>query len=169
MKPMRFFVLLGAVAVAGCLPDHPPAPEELAIERFEEGEKLFAAGKYPDAAIEFEYALKHRPRWKAAYTRLADCHEKSGREDDAIAVYERLLKIDSTDDDALRGLGRIYGRRNDAARALGVAEATLTSRLFRARNRVAKALGPQDCGAGKVLEEACVLVPDPTSDRKDVT
>ena len=57
----------------------------------------------------------------------------------------------------------------DAARSLGVAEATLTSRLFRARNRVAKALGPQDSGAGKIFEEACVLVPDPTSDRKDVT
>ena len=35
--------------------------------------------------------------------------------------------------------------------------------------RVAKALGPQDSGAGKIFEEACVLVPDPTSDRKDVT
>ena len=119
MKPSQVLALLGLLAAGGCMPDHPPAPEELAIDHFDDGEQLFAAGKYTDAAIEYEYALKHRPRWKAAYVRLGECHEKSGREDDAIAVYERLLKLDRIDDDALGGLGKIYARRNDAARALG--------------------------------------------------
>ena len=118
MNPLRVLALLGLAAAGGCLPDHPPAPEETAIERFDDGEKLFAEGKFTDAAIEFEYALKHRPRWKAAYLRLSLCREKTGRDDDAIAVYERLLQVDSTDEDALRALGRIYGRRDDAPHAL---------------------------------------------------
>lgn len=117
MTASRLFPLL--VLLAGCWPGAPdPAPEELAIDRFDEGEKLFAAGEYTDAAIEYEYAIKHRWRWKAPYARLAACHEKSGREDDAVSVYERLLKVDDADDDALRGLGRLHARRGDAARAL---------------------------------------------------
>jgi tetratricopeptide (TPR) repeat protein len=118
MKTARLWALLGLLAAGGCLPDHPPAPEELAIERFDEGEKLLAAGRVTDAAIEFEYALKHRPRWKAPYARLAFCHEKLGRENDAVVIYERLLKVDDADEDALRGLAGIYGRRDDAPHAL---------------------------------------------------
>ena len=119
MRAMRWGTLAGLIAASGCLPpEHPPAPEELAIERFDDGEKLLAAGNLTDAAIEFEYALKHRSRWKAPYARLAFCYEKLGRDNDAIVVYERLLQIDRTDEEALRGLAGIYGRRNDAARAL---------------------------------------------------
>jgi len=118
MRPLGVLAFLGLAAAGGCLPDHTPAPEEQAIERFDDGEKLFAEGKYTDAAIEFEYALKHRSRWKAPYVRLAVCREKTGREDDAIAVYQRLLQVDGVDEDALRGLARIYGRRDDAPHAL---------------------------------------------------
>jgi len=118
MKPLGFLALVVLAAAGGCLPNHPPAPEEQAIERFDDGEKLFAEGKFIDAAIEFEYALQHRPRWKAPYLRLGLCREKTGRDDDAIAVYLRLLRAVGTDEDALRGLGRIYGRRDDAPHAL---------------------------------------------------
>jgi len=106
------------LAAGGCVPEHPPAPEEVAIDRYGEGEKLFAAGKYTDAAIEFEYDVKARPRWKAPYLLLASCHEHLHHEGDAIAVLERLLKVDSTDDDALKGLGRLYAGQGDAAHAL---------------------------------------------------
>ncbi|HLY08596.1 MAG TPA: tetratricopeptide repeat protein [Planctomycetota bacterium] len=119
MKTALLVMVVGLLAGAGCLADHPPAPEELALDRFDDGEKLFAAGQYTDAAIEFEYAVNSRPRWKAPYLRLAACHEKSRREDDAIAVLERLLHVDGTDDDALRALGRIYAGRGDPAAALG--------------------------------------------------
>jgi tetratricopeptide (TPR) repeat protein len=114
------FLVLGLLAVAGCMPDNPPAPEEVAIDRFDLGQKLFAQGKYPDAAIEFEYDLKTRPRWKAPYYLLASCHEKLHHEDDAVLVLQRLLRIDSTDDEALKELGRIYSSRKDPARALEV-------------------------------------------------
>ncbi|HLY74396.1 MAG TPA: tetratricopeptide repeat protein [Planctomycetota bacterium] len=118
MKSPPLWSLLALLAAGGCLPNRPPAPEELAIDRFEEGERLLADGRVTDAAIEFEYALQHRPRWKAPYARLALCHEKLGRDNDAVVVYERLLQVDGTDVDALRGLGAIYARLNEAARAL---------------------------------------------------
>ncbi|MBV8880338.1 MAG: tetratricopeptide repeat protein [Planctomycetaceae bacterium] len=119
MSSARAAALLGLLAIGGCWPAAiDPPPEEVAIDRFAKGEKLFAAGHYTDAAIEYEYAIKHRWRWKEPYVRLAACHEKSGREDDAIAVYQRLQKIDGDDPAALRGLGQIHARRGDAARAL---------------------------------------------------
>ena len=119
MKTTFLLLLPGVLASAGCMPDHPPAPEEVAIDRFDAGKKLFEAGKYTDAATEFEYDLHYRPRWKEPYVLLASCHEKLRHDDDAIAVLERLLHIDGSDDDALRGLGRIYAGRGDAVHALG--------------------------------------------------
>jgi Tfp pilus assembly protein PilF len=115
---MKSFRLLGLLALAGCWPNPDPAPEETALERYEVAEKHFAEGNYADAGIEYEYAIQHRWRWKAAYVRLASCHEKLGNEDGAVSVYQRLLKVDDTDEDALRALGRIHAKRSDAARAL---------------------------------------------------
>jgi RNA polymerase sigma-70 factor, ECF subfamily len=84
-------------------------------------------------------------------------------------VYKAIAELPPNFRDAIVAVDVAGLKYRDAARSLGVAEATLTSRLFRARNRVAKALGPREAGAGKVFEDACVLVADPTSDRKDVT
>ena len=118
MKALRLPVFLVLLSTAGCWPNPVPAPEEIALERYEVAEKFFAEGKYSDAAIEYEYAIQHRCRWKAAYLRLAACHERSGREDGAVSVYERLLKVEASDEDALRALCRIHAKRGDAARAL---------------------------------------------------
>jgi tetratricopeptide (TPR) repeat protein len=118
MKTVRALAAGFLLTAGGCLPDHPPVPEEVAVDRFEAGEKMYAEGKFAEAAVEFEYALKYRPRWKAAYVRLADCDEKTKHETDAIDVFERLLRIDRTDEDALRGLGRLYAGRGEPARAL---------------------------------------------------
>lgn len=118
MKALRLPAVLALLAAGGCWPNPDPAPEETALERYEVAEQYFAAGGYTEAAIEYEYAIKHRWRWKAAYVRLAACHEKSGREDEAVSVYERLLRVDGSDEDALRSLGRIHAKRGDAARAL---------------------------------------------------
>lgn len=116
---MRRARVLAVLLLAGCFrPDMPAAPEELALERFEIGEKLAAAGKPADAVAEFEYAIHHRWRWKAPYIELAKCHRKLGRDDSAIAVLESYLRVDPNDDDALRDLGPLCDRRGDPRRAL---------------------------------------------------
>ena len=118
MKTLWILALPALAAASGCVPDHPPAPEEVAIDRHDMGEKLFAEGHYQEAAVEFEYDVQTRPRWKAPYLQLAACHEKLHHDNDAIAVLERLLRIDSTDDEALKCLGRLYAVRGDSAHAL---------------------------------------------------
>jgi len=118
MTPTRSLALLLVLGAAGCFPDHPPAPEELALEHFAEGEAYFAKGRVAEAAIEYEFAATHRPRWKEAYVKLARCREIQGRDEDAISALERLLLQDRTDEEGLRTVATLYARRGDAERAL---------------------------------------------------
>src|SRR5689334_16617277 len=114
MSRGRALLIAGLLGAAGCRPDLPPAPEEVALDRYQEAERLMAAGRNDEAAFEFEFVIHHRWRWKAPYVQLARCHEAAGRDADAIVVFERLLRVDDTDEDALRGLGRLYVRRGDS-------------------------------------------------------
>jgi len=118
MKILRTLALPALLCAAGCLPDRPPAPEELALDRYADAEAKFSAGRLDEAAVDYEYAVTNRPRWKDAYLKLARCRELQNREDDAIAVYERLLREDKTDEDGLRATAALYARRGDSERAL---------------------------------------------------
>jgi RNA polymerase sigma-70 factor, ECF subfamily len=84
-------------------------------------------------------------------------------------VYEHISALPPNYRDALVAIDVAGLSYREAAQALGVREATVTSRLFRARKRVAEALEPADPGLGKDSDEACVLVADPTTQRKDST
>jgi RNA polymerase sigma-70 factor, ECF subfamily len=84
-------------------------------------------------------------------------------------VYEHIAALPPNYRDALVAIDVAGLSYREAAQALGVGEATLTSRLFRARKRVADAFAPADPSPGKVSHEACVLVADPTTQRKDST
>jgi RNA polymerase sigma-70 factor (ECF subfamily) len=84
-------------------------------------------------------------------------------------VYEHIAALPPNFRDALVAVDVAGLKYREAARSLGVGEATLTSRLFRARQRVAEALAPEATSAGKVCDDACVLVADPTPQRKDST
>lgn len=84
-------------------------------------------------------------------------------------VYEHIAALPPNFRDALVAVDVAGLKYREAARALGVGEATLTSRLFRARQRVVDALEPPDACQGKVSDEACVLVAEPTPQGKDST
>ena len=84
-------------------------------------------------------------------------------------VYDHIAALPPNFRDALVAVDVAGLKYQEAARALGVSEATLTSRVFRARQRVAQALEPGNARQGKVSAEACVLVADPTTQRKDST
>jgi len=76
---------------------------------------------------------------------------RSVQPDAALEVRELYARIAELPDDfrlalvAVDVLGLSYG---EAGRALGVREATITTRLFRARQRVAQAYDPQAASAG---------------------
>jgi tetratricopeptide (TPR) repeat protein len=101
---MRF---LPALLLAGCWPASHPAPEEVALDRYEVAEKHFAAGKYAEAAPEYEFVVRHRNRWKDPYLKLSRCHEALGRRDEAIRILERLLAFDRDDEQGLREIARL--------------------------------------------------------------
>jgi RNA polymerase sigma-70 factor (ECF subfamily) len=77
-------------------------------------------------------------------------------------VYEAIRALPPKFRDALVAVDVAGLKYHEAACALRIGEPTLTSRLFRARKRVAEALAPGQANAGKVSDEACVLVADPT-------
>jgi hypothetical protein len=102
---MKYAPLL--LVLAGCWPTSEPAPEEVALDRYEVAEKLFADCKYAEATPEYEFVVRHRNRWKDPYVKLARCHEELGRRDAAIGVLERLLAFDRDDEQGRRELARL--------------------------------------------------------------
>jgi DNA-binding SARP family transcriptional activator len=118
MRTARAAAVLGLLAAGGCWPSHPEAPEEGALEVYEDAEAHFAAGRYADAIPEYEFVIRARNRWKDPYVKLARCHEATGREDEAVQVLDRWLAYDRFDEDALCLLGRLCARRGATDRAL---------------------------------------------------
>lgn len=110
MKNARALAIL-ALLSGGCWPSSGPTPEEEALDVFELAEKEFAAGKYENAAVGYEFVIKARHRWKEPYLKLARCREATGRVDEAVRVLERLLQnVDRGDETGLRELARLKAR-----------------------------------------------------------
>ena len=117
---MRRAALAFLVLLAGCAP-MPPAPDEVALERYAEAESLFQEGRYAEAAPHYEFCISARDRFKEAYYRLAFCHESLGQEGKAVSTLERVLRVDREDEYALRHLWRLYVHRGFTAQALDAA------------------------------------------------
>jgi len=110
MRRARFLAVL-ALMSGGCWPSHGPAPEEEALDVFESAEQQFAAGRWEDAAVGYEFAIKHRNRWKEPHFKLARCYESLGRPDDAIQALRKLLAFDRDDENGRRELARLEEMR----------------------------------------------------------
>lgn len=115
MSRAALFLLLAACS------SPPPAPDEVALERYGEAEILFSQGRYAEAAPHYEFCVSARDRFKDAYYRLAYCQEATGQEGKAVSTLERLLRVDREDEYSLRHLWRLYTHRGFAAQALDAA------------------------------------------------
>jgi tetratricopeptide (TPR) repeat protein len=100
------------VVLAGCLPSHPPAPEEEALLLYEHAEQLYAEKKYAEAAPEYEEVIRHRNRWKEPHVKLARCYEATGRRAEAIRAIDKLLAFDRYDEEGLREKARLQALGN---------------------------------------------------------
>ena len=113
-----------AALLAGC--GASAAPDEAALERYQDANALFDQGRYGDAIPLYESVLPIRDRLKGAYYRLAYCYESRGEESRAVETLEKAARVDPQDEYALRNLWRLYCHRGfvdqalDAARRLSV-------------------------------------------------
>lgn len=110
MRSARALAVLALIS-GGCWPSQPPAPEEEALEVFEEAEQQFAAGRWQDAAVGYEFVIHARNRWKEPHLKLARCYEALGRPDEAIRVLRKLLAFDRDDENGLREVARLEAMR----------------------------------------------------------
>jgi RNA polymerase sigma-70 factor, ECF subfamily len=76
---------------------------------------------------------------------------------EARLVYDAIAALSPDFRDAIVAVDVVGLRYREAARALGVREATITTRLFRARRRVAQALRPEGCAEGRFSAHAASL------------
>jgi tetratricopeptide (TPR) repeat protein len=110
-----------ALVLAASCSSMPPAPDEVALERYARAEPLYEQGRYAEAVPHYEFCVSSRDRFKEAYYRLAYCQEQLGQEGKAVATLERLLRVDRHDEYALRHLWRLYVHRGFAPQALEAA------------------------------------------------
>jgi putative PEP-CTERM system TPR-repeat lipoprotein len=99
-------------------------PETLRQRAFENGERLYLAGKYPDAAIEYQKALQHDLKFGPARFKLAEAYAASGNLRSAYPEYLRAADLlpDDLDVQVKAGnmllLGRRFQEAKDKARAV---------------------------------------------------
>jgi tetratricopeptide (TPR) repeat protein len=110
MTTLRAHAVLALLLAGGCFRSGEETPEERALEVFEKAETHFAARKYAEAVPEYEFVISARERWKEPYLKLARCHEAMGKEEQAVKVLERLLKVDPTDGPGRTELARLQAR-----------------------------------------------------------
>ena len=117
----RFWMslILGASLLAGCSRD----PQVAKKKHFDRGDSYFEAGKYREAAIEYQNAIQIDPRFAPAHFKLAESYLKL---QDWQRGYQELLRsIDLQPDDwkAQLTLGNILlasGRFPDARDRAGI-------------------------------------------------
>jgi tetratricopeptide (TPR) repeat protein len=84
--------------------------DELAYEKYVEANRYFEGGRYAEAIPLYEFVIRHRDRILDAYRRLSYSHEMEDHPSEAMTALEKLLKVDQTDEYALRNLMRLYAR-----------------------------------------------------------
>ena len=113
-------VVLLLSALAGCRAN----PEAVRQRAFESGERLYAAGKYADATLEYRKALQQDPKFGPARFKLAEAYAASGNLRAAYPEYLRAADLLPADVDVqvkagnMLLLGRRFQEAKDRARAI---------------------------------------------------
>lgn len=102
MKRLAWLVLV----LGGCRSD--PLIDDIALEKYEEANRLHDAGRYEEAIPSYEYTVQHRDRIIEAYHRLADCHLRLGHPERALEVLRAGRRADPAHPGTLRAMGQLY-------------------------------------------------------------
>src|SRR5262245_25784328 len=93
-------VLLLCVVLAGC------SKEARRDRYFNQAQKYLSDGKFSEAAIQFRNALQLDNNHIPSYFGIADVFKKTGDEDAAIGIYQKIVSLDSTNIKARLEVGR---------------------------------------------------------------
>jgi tetratricopeptide (TPR) repeat protein len=91
---------------------------EPAKQLFDGAVRALAAGDYETAERGFKSVLREQPRHIAALSNLGVIYSRTNRADQAIAVYQRALKVSPDDKALLLNLGLVYLKQEAHSRAL---------------------------------------------------
>lgn len=80
--------------------------------------KLSLQKKWEDLVPELERAIRMEPRNTSLLVQLAEALQKIEAEDSAIDVYEEVIANDHNNIDALRGLGQLWGKKEETEKAV---------------------------------------------------
>lgn len=126
-----------------------PAAAELAYQRFEAGERAFAAGRFDEAAAAFREAFELHAEPAYLYNQ-ALALAKGRRHVEALAAFDELLARFP----ASPKLGEIRRRRDEVVAAREKAKATIAVSTIPAAGRV-------ELSTGQTCETPCELSVDP--------
>jgi len=83
----------------------------LSDEHLRRGDELMRAKEYAKAVDEFKSALKEKPDWPEALSRLAEAQAAAGLDDEAIATHKELIRLRIGGGDTHYNLGVLYERK----------------------------------------------------------
>src|SRR5689334_19098186 len=95
-------------------------------ETFGRAIRALSVADYSTAERLFQSVLRQEPRNVPALSNLGVLYSRTGRADQAIAMYRRALQATPDDKAVLLNLGLVYLRREDHARALPLFKRVVT-------------------------------------------
>ena len=96
-------------------------PEEDAVDYYDEGVQLLAAGKYHEALTSLRLAQREAPDDPAVLQQMAIVYTRIGMSDEAIRTYRKVLATDANAAGAHYGLAFLFlheGRSDEATKHL---------------------------------------------------
>ena len=96
----------------------PAAGEALGEKDFKQGNELFGAGRYEEAAGAYKEAIVKEPQEPIYLNNLGICFTRLEKYDQAIEAFQAMLKIRPESYSANRSLGELFGLQKKYAEAL---------------------------------------------------
>jgi tetratricopeptide (TPR) repeat protein len=123
-RSLRWTLLLPALALlTSCSTD--PAHEK--VKYLQSGDRYLNAGKFSEAAIQFQNAVELDPRFADAYYGLAQAHLKTGNVDAAFRELVQATALNPSNVSAQLELGRLQIARRQYADAEATARRVISS------------------------------------------
>jgi tetratricopeptide (TPR) repeat protein len=95
-----------------------PSPVPTALDIYNEGYALSNAGRYQEAAADFQKAIDMKSDYAEAYNMLGYCTRKMGNVAGAFAFYDKALQLKPNFPEAREYYGEAYLQEGNLAKAV---------------------------------------------------